>query len=131
MDPGDFLALTGWGAYESGLLYESEAYGSGFWHEVNRTGNTHRLSLADVDTITHWVEGENDELDWIVVGRTTDGRWFHASAGCDFTGWDCQANGMVEFHDSLAAVFAPLNMTDSTRERLHAAMVARQAPQGP
>ncbi len=37
--------------------------------------------------------GENDGAEWIAFGRLKDGRWFFLSAGCDYTGWDCQAGG--------------------------------------
>lgn len=38
-------------------------------------------------------EGEHDGLSWIVYGQLNDGRWFYLEAGCDYTGWDCQAGG--------------------------------------
>ncbi len=38
-------------------------------------------------------EGENDGPDWLLFGQLKDGRFFFLSAGCDYTGWDCQANG--------------------------------------
>ena len=47
----------------------------------------------DVVEIRHIEEGENDGPDWVCVGRLSDGRWFALVAGCDYTGWDCQAGG--------------------------------------
>lgn len=38
-------------------------------------------------------EGEHDERSWIVYGQLKDKRWFYLEAGCDYTGWDCQAGG--------------------------------------
>jgi len=38
-------------------------------------------------------EGVNDGSDWICCGKLTDGRFFFLSAGCDYTGWDCQSGG--------------------------------------
>jgi hypothetical protein len=56
------------------------------------------ISLApftreDVASIYVSVVGENDGPPWRMVGRLTDGRWFYLEAGCDYTGWDCQAGG--------------------------------------
>lgn len=45
------------------------------------------------------VEGENDEADWYGlfygIHRAVDGApmWTFVQAGCDYTGWDCQADG--------------------------------------
>jgi len=47
----------------------------------------------DVVEIAHIEDGENDEKDWLCVGLLRDGRWFALAAGCDYTGWDCQASG--------------------------------------
>ncbi len=38
-------------------------------------------------------EGENDGPNWIALLRLKDGRLVAMSAGCDYTGWDCQAGG--------------------------------------
>jgi hypothetical protein len=35
-----------------------------------------------------------------VYGRLKDGRWFLLAAGCDYTGWDCQAGGVAKIADS-------------------------------
>lgn len=54
----------------------------------------------DVAEISGMVEGENDGPDWVVYGRLTDGRWFVARGGCDYTGWDCQAGNGGDVADS-------------------------------
>lgn len=51
------------------------------------------FSREDVVKIVAIDEGENDGSPWVVVGRLRDRRWFFLSAGCDYTGWDCQAGG--------------------------------------
>ena len=53
-------------------------------------------SREDVETILYSSEGENDGLSWIMVGKLKDGRYFYLNAGCDYTGWDCQAGGFSE-----------------------------------
>lgn len=47
----------------------------------------------DVVKIIGLREGENDGEDWLCAGKLKDGRWFFLAAGCDYTGWDCQASG--------------------------------------
>lgn len=51
------------------------------------------FTRAEVVEIIGQSEGENDGADWLCAGRLEDGRWFFLSAGCDYTGWDCQAGG--------------------------------------
>lgn len=51
------------------------------------------FGTADVETVIAVEAGENDGANWIVFGRLRDGRFFFLSAGCDYTGWDCQAWG--------------------------------------
>jgi hypothetical protein len=45
-------------------------------------------------------DGENDGEDWICCGRLKDGRFFFLSAGCDYTGWDCQSCGYATVSNS-------------------------------
>lgn len=47
----------------------------------------------DVVEIIGMRTGENDGANWLIAGRTRDGRFFYISAGCDYTGWDCRAGG--------------------------------------
>lgn len=53
------------------------------------------LTREDVIKIIGMSEGENDGADWLCAGKLKDGRWFFLQAGCDYTGWDCQAGGSV------------------------------------
>jgi hypothetical protein len=48
---------------------------------------------ADVTEIVASSEGENDGPDWLIVVKVADGRYAYLTAGCDYTGWDCQAGG--------------------------------------
>lgn len=50
------------------------------------------VRIGDVEVMAY-AEGENDGANWLLVFATPDGRWWFTSAGCDFTGWDCQAGG--------------------------------------
>lgn len=51
------------------------------------------FGVNEVLFIMGMYEGENDESNWLIYGKLKDDRWFHIEAGCDYTGWDCQANG--------------------------------------
>src|SRR5688572_32434561 len=48
---------------------------------------------ADVEQVFAIREGEHDERNWLCYGQLKDGRYFFLSAGCDYTGWDCQSGG--------------------------------------
>ncbi len=55
---------------------------------------TTTFGLDDVEEIYAYIDGEHDERDWVCYGLLKDGRYFSVRAGCDYTGWDCQASGM-------------------------------------
>ena len=58
------------------------------------------FTREDVVKILHIDEGENDGNYWIIVGELSDGRYFYLEAGCDYTGWDCQASGSAWVSDN-------------------------------
>ena len=78
-------------------------------------------ALDDVEEVVAADAGENDERDWVAVLRLTDGRFVFMSAGCDFTGWDCQAGGRSLVGDSMESLMQ-LGMTADERERLKLGM---------
>jgi len=51
------------------------------------------FGFDDIKEILHIEDGMNDEEDWIAVFSLKDGRYVYVEAGCDYTGWDCQAGG--------------------------------------
>lgn len=51
------------------------------------------FGIDDVAEVGGHRDGENDGASWLMWGRLKDGRYFYLSAGCDYTGWDCQAGG--------------------------------------
>ena len=63
-------------------------------------------------------EGANDGDDWICLGRLKTGRWFFLSAGCDYTGWDCQAGGRAYVSET-RDLLERMAMTAEDRRRLH------------
>ena len=76
------------------------------------------LAWADVREIVAQSEGERDERDWIAVGWLHDGRAFFLAAGCDYTGWDCRANGWSVIGPTAESVIHPLVIPDSERNRI-------------
>lgn len=72
---------------------------------------------ADVEHVFDQSEGERDGAKWLIAGVLKDGRFFFIEAGCDYTGWDCQANGTSWVSDTLGQL-ARFGLTDEARERL-------------
>lgn len=60
-----------------------------------------RFNRSDVAEVIAKVEGENDEANWLILGRLRCGLYFYLSAGCDFTGWDCRAWGECQVAETL------------------------------
>lgn len=48
------------------------------------------------------VMGENDEASWYWIFKH-DGKFYFATGGCDYTGWDCRSWGHVEEASTLTA----------------------------
>lgn len=74
------------------------------------------FGIDDVDQIINFSTGENDGPSWIMVGKLKDGRFFFLSAGCDYTGWDCQAGGDAQVADTLENLHR-FGMDEDGRER--------------
>lgn len=75
--------------------------------------STAPVDINDVDEVYASDEGENDGRDWIAYGKLKDGRYFFISAGCDYTGWDCQAGGTIY----VASTVEKLNLVISAGDR--------------
>lgn len=75
------------------------------------------FSPADVVHIEAMAEGENDGDSWLICGQLMDGRWFALRAGCDYTGWDCQAGGSAQVARTRNEIII-YALTDAERERL-------------
>lgn len=59
-------------------------------------------NIEDVVGVVAASNGENDGAEWVGLFEMRDGRYVVASGGCDFTGWDCQANNSIEVAASAA-----------------------------
>jgi len=75
------------------------------------------VTLADVAEVVAYDDGENDGPDWVGVFRLHDGRHLFLAAGCDYTGWDCQAGGSSWLANDLASCVR-WGLTTEARERL-------------
>jgi hypothetical protein len=74
------------------------------------------FGMDDVAEVVKAENGENDGPSWIMVGKLKDGRYFFLDAGCDYTGWDCQAGGDAQVADTLDGLIR-FGMDESARER--------------
>jgi len=83
----------------------------------DETLSTASFTREDVEELFHLVEGENDGPSWVSIGRLKDGRFFSIEAGCDYTGWDCQAGGSCTFSKTYEDVIQ-FGTGDSELERL-------------
>ena len=73
--------------WEEAFKYAGELY-------VNAYGClSTSFTREDVIEIYGMDNGENDERPWRIYGRLNDNRYFYLEAGCDYTGWNCQADG--------------------------------------
>ncbi len=98
---------------------EAFKYASGEW--ATGTGKeklpAEPFDREDVVEVRALAEGENDGDDWICLGKLKTGRWFFLSAGCDYTGWDCQAGGRAYIADAVEQLVA-LVLTPDDKRRL-------------
>jgi hypothetical protein len=73
-------------------------------------------AIDDLKTIIAADDGCNEEADWVILARLKDGRYLAGRAGCDYTGWDCQAGGSGTLHATLEeAVRMGLTPEEQTR----------------
>lgn len=59
------------------------------------------FGLDDIDAVLAADAGANDEARWVAIFRLRDGRFAYLTAGCDYTGWDCQSWGQAFVAGSL------------------------------
>lgn len=77
---------------------EAFTYGGNVrWNPISEGLSRDAIGIDDVTEVIAMAEGENDGASWLMAGRVKDGRYFLLCAGCDYTGWDCQASGEVMF----------------------------------
>jgi hypothetical protein len=62
------------------------------------------VGITDVAEVVASSDGCHDADNWVGVFKLHDGRFLYLSAGCDYTGWDCQAGGAGELRATLAEI---------------------------
>lgn len=75
------------------------------------------FGMEDIAEILAADPGEPDGREWMCALKLIDGRYAYIQAGCDYTGWDCQADGsawVASDRDSLIR----WALTDPARHRL-------------
>lgn len=72
--------------------------------------------LSFVKRVVTCDEGENDGPSWIGVFELEDGRFCIVDSWCDYTGWDCQAGGGIEYYKTEGEALS--NLTPDQAERL-------------
>ena len=75
------------------------------------------VTLDDVEEVIAASAGDNDGPAWVCIVRLRDRRFAFLSAGCDYTGWDCQAGGDAWVHGDLDAL-VQFGCTREARERM-------------
>lgn len=86
-------------------------------HVRERKMRDEAYKAEDVAEILAMIEGESDGADWIGLFKMNDGKFMCVRAGCDYTGWDCQAGGSSDYADTLQDVIAG-GLTADERDRL-------------
>ncbi len=121
MDLQEFLDDSDWcDAFGEAMGVEPDAYAKSLKNPrrvLGFDGSDAPFARSDVARIVAISTGEKDELDWIGVFQLNDGRFGFVRAGCDFTGWDCQAGGDAEVAATIEDLVR-LAMKDEERSRL-------------
>ena len=83
---------------------------------LNSGCDTAPFTREDVAEILAIADGENDGPNWIGLFKLKDGRYAYLTAGCDYTGWDCQSGGNAWVDTDLARMLE-LGIDNELRER--------------
>ncbi len=73
--------------------------------------------FEDIEEVLASVEGENDGPEWAAIVKLKSGLYLSVEAGCDYTGWDCQAGGGASVASTLELLFQG-GLSDDQRVRL-------------
>jgi hypothetical protein len=60
------------------------------WQEAMKYS---KFRFDQIEKVILAIEGENDSYDWLLLVELKGGGFGALRAGCDYTGWDCQAGG--------------------------------------
>jgi len=81
-----------------------------------------RGPIEYVEEVISCEVGENDGDEWIAIvclkmPELPGGKFAIMAAGCDYTGWDCHASGVIEYYNTLGEAITEL--TPEQAHRLH------------
>lgn len=82
---------------------EAFKYAENAGNPISRTLRS--FTLEDVQEIVAFSDGQNDGPEWLIIFRA-QGAYVYLHAGCDYTGWDCQAGGSAEWNEDLPTLIA-------------------------
>ena len=54
------------------------------------------LDFKKLDKVIYQI-GENDGDSWICIGKRADGYYLFFEASCDYTGFDCEGGGQINY----------------------------------
>lgn len=60
------------------------------WQEAMKYS---KFRFDQIDRVVLAIEGDHDGPDWLLLVELKGGGFGSLRAGCDYTGWDCQAGG--------------------------------------
>ncbi len=75
------------------------------------------FNTDDYESLWIYEEGENDSEDWELVGKLKNGMYFSFNASCDYTGFDCQGGGAIDFSKD-GHHFWNFGLDENQRERI-------------
>lgn len=84
---------------------------------VTRETIKYENPIEEVAYVVAISEGSNDGPEWVGIFLMKDGKFLFLAAGCDYSGWGCQASGHAEWHNSLKTLWSCITVDDH-RERL-------------
>lgn len=107
------------------MLALAEFKTDGDWREA------FNFAGEDIDHVTEIIaedNGYNDGLDWIaVVFLQPEDYYAVISAGCDYTGWSCQAwCSFSEHYQDINKAVSKLTLTNDMRSRLETQLKTQQ-----
>lgn len=114
-NPEEIAAL--WVEKYSGIRRDGTPYSGGFKSNWSEAAEYASWKPEDVAEVLAMEEGENDGANWLMVVKLKDGRYSFLSAGCDYTGWDCQAGGSSDEKATLEELIR-MGMGQEDRDRL-------------
>lgn len=83
---------------------------------IGYKGSLEFNSWSDIQKLIASDSGANDGANWIAIFRLSGGRHAFLCAGCDYTGWDCQAGGSIQIARTLKDLIRfGLSMDDRAR----------------